>query len=225
MAKKTHPSFFKPKNLLGHQDKVWDRDYRLRGSLWSKDARDLPKGLDGKVVLEAGVGNGKTLKAILKQNPKEVFAFDFSPHALNLCRKGLNSQTNLILDVADIRALPYDDSLFDAAVLYYILDNLLANERTKAVNEVRRVLRPGGRVLFADFAVGDFREETGNVLEMVEPHTPLKKNGILCHFFSEEEVSSLFSGFTKIHSNLDESKPIRNKEHLVRRTISAIYEK
>ncbi|MFH0862419.1 MAG: class I SAM-dependent methyltransferase [Candidatus Altiarchaeota archaeon] len=224
MTKKVHPSFNLPENLVKNQQKVWDRDYRLRGRIWSKERKDLPHGLCGGVVLEAGVGNGKTLKAILRREPRSVHAFDHSQEALKLCREGFKDP-RIALEKADIRALPYRDSGFDAAVVHFILDNLQEGGRKEAVREVFRVLKPGGALYFSDFSVGDFRQATANIRIVLERNTHLKKSGLICHFFEEEEVHALLDAFTDVEVKTNEYPPIRNKGHLKRKTIDATAKK
>ena len=88
------------------------------------------------------------------------------------------------------------------------------------LSELFRVLKPAGKIMFSDFAVSDFREGTENVLERIDEHTILKKNGILCHFFGMDEVAGLFCGFEDAKISVSEYAPLRNKGHLIRRTIT-----
>lgn len=211
--------------MMRRQENVWDRDYRHRGRLWSKNVIGFPEVLHGKSVLEAGAGSGKTLRTILEQGPSKVVAIDFSAEAIRICETAFEDSAVVSFGKADITALPFEDAAFDAVVTYYVLDNLLLHGREDAVGEVRRVLKPGGLVLFEDFAVGDFRERTGNVEKMIEPHTPLKKNGLVCHYFYKEEVMALFKGFVLNNFLVREFNPIRGRNHMVRRIIRAMFER
>jgi len=49
-------------------------------------------------------------------------------------------------------ALPYGDDSFDAVTSTLMLHHLTQDQRARALAEVRRVLRPGGRLVVADFA-------------------------------------------------------------------------
>jgi ubiquinone/menaquinone biosynthesis C-methylase UbiE len=200
------------------QRNVWDMEYGGRGTSWGKQTLHLPEVLKGKRVLEAGVGNGKTLTAILRQAPEHVAAFDFSVQALGRCPECCAD-----LCLADAERLPYRDGSFDAVVLYYILDNLLSDGRKTVVAEALRVLAPGGVALFEDFASGDFRERTAKTIGAPEPGTILKKKGLICHYFTEDEVRELFGGFGKAEVSVMEHNPIRNKDHLVRRTVRGVF--
>jgi ubiquinone/menaquinone biosynthesis C-methylase UbiE len=204
------------------QEFVWDREYRDRGTVWNPRILRLPLVFEGKFVLEVGAGNGKTLEAILGQKPRKVVALDFSAEALKKCREKFAGLKNVSFVKADASKMPFSDCEFDAVVLFYVLDNMLQQGRLSVVKEVFRVLKPQGVVLFEDFAVGDFRELEGKRTAIPEPHTLLKKKGLLCHYFDVDEVKSLFSGFSSVEVSMQERKPIRNKEFIVRRKITGM---
>jgi ubiquinone/menaquinone biosynthesis C-methylase UbiE len=211
--------------LMDPQEHVWNREYGRRGTLWGKKTKGLPLIFRDKLVLEVGSGNGKTLLSILEQEPRFVAAIDFSHQALKLCGKKWGESEVLALERANILGLPFADNTFDAVVLYYVLDNMLAHDRIVAVSEAKRVLQIGGMLAFEDFAVGDFRESTAKRVDVPETHTILKKKGLLCHYFTEEEALKLFGGFKNREVAVVETRPIKNKEHLVRRIISGVMEK
>ncbi|HET7619033.1 MAG TPA: class I SAM-dependent methyltransferase [Vicinamibacterales bacterium] len=53
---------------------------------------------------------------------------------------------------APLASLPYDADAFDVAVLPSVLPALTPEERVACLREVRRVLRPGGRIVVIDTA-------------------------------------------------------------------------
>lgn len=199
------------------QEKIWNEEYGKHRIKWAKDTKTLPLLLKNKIVLELGLGNGKTLRSIIKQKPKEVIALDFSLEALKQVKKEFPSA---YLVNSDVTNMPFPDNQFDVVVCYYILNNLSEKERKQAVKEIHRVLKPKGKVLFEDFAVGDFREFG----TLVSKHTIRKKNGIICHFFTVKELSTLFSSFSMINLKEKSSFPIKHKK-LKRKIISGIIEK
>jgi ubiquinone/menaquinone biosynthesis C-methylase UbiE len=204
------------------QESVWDREYGRRGTAWSRRVMFLPDVFEGRTVLEVGVGDGKTLSAICEKKPKKVVAMDFSAQALKKAQALLETDTDVSFIKADATSMPFGNNEFDVVVLYYVIDNLMTNGRKTAVNEAFRILKPGGVVLFEDFAVGDFREETSKRVEMPEPHTLLKKKGLICHYFTVEEVRSLFGRFSSCDVAQKERTPIKNKSHLVRKFITGM---
>ena len=55
------------------------------------------------------------------------------------------------LHTADMRALPFPDASFDVVVSSLAIHNIKGSAgRNQAIDEVVRVLRPGGRVLIVD---------------------------------------------------------------------------
>jgi len=201
-----------------NQKKVWNTLYKEKRILWKKETSNLPKILKGKKVLELGVGNGKTLISILKQKPKQVIAIDFSDEVVEFHLKKF-PQVQIIQE--DIKNLPFKDKEFDAIVCYFVLDSLLQWEIELAVAEIFRVLKKKCKVLFCDFAAGDFRQDG----KELETNTMLKKNGLICHFFTKKEVKKLFKKFNMLKIEEKTSCPISHKKHLVRKLVQGIFEK
>lgn len=57
------------------------------------------------------------------------------------------------IDTGDARALPYADGIFDVVLSHWVVHNLEpAADRLKALDEMLRVLRPGGVLALADIA-------------------------------------------------------------------------
>jgi len=99
--------------------------------------------VSGLEVLDAGCGSGPLTEA-LRARGAVVSAFDLSPAMVELAHERLGEDADL--RVADLGApLPYDDDRFDLVVaslsLHYVQD------WASALAELRRVLRPGGRLL------------------------------------------------------------------------------
>jgi len=208
---------------MKNQESIWNIEYRKNPHKWNKETINLSKLMKNKKVLEIGVGNGKTLHAILKQNPKSVVAMDFSSESLNICRKIFRGK-NISFVKADITNLPFENEEFDMVVCYYVLNNLLKKERKKAVNEIIRVIKTKGKLLFEDFAVGDFRE-TNKDKKIIESHTIKNKNGIICHFFEIKEIKKLFNIFSTKKLVQRTFNPIITMPKLKRKIISGIFVK
>ncbi len=100
-------------------------------------------------VLEIGSGRGggaQYIKTYLE--PQLVVGVDYSKNAVNLCNKSCATE-GLAFVPGDAENLPFNDNVFDAVInvesshCYHSMDRFLS--------EVRRVLKPGGHFLFADF--------------------------------------------------------------------------
>lgn len=203
---------------MDDQREAWDKTYS-QGLTWRKETVSLPKVLAGKTVLELGVGTGKTLKAVILQRPKNVTCVDFSSVAIERCKKQFANALASFKE-CDVTDLPFPSGSFDAVVCYYTLNNIPRTLRTTAVSEMHRVLKHSGIVLFEDFGVGDFREKE----PFVEAHTVQKKDGIVCHFFSEDEIMGLFADFTVESLSTRHTLPIARK-HMERVVVSGLFKR
>ena len=63
------------------------------------------------------------------------------------------------VDTGDARQLPYPDTSFDVVLSHWVIHNLpTAADRRRAIDEMLRVLRPGGVMVLADIAhISDYR--------------------------------------------------------------------
>ena len=103
----------------------------------------------GMRILDLAAGTG-TSSAALAKHGAHVTAADFSDGMLAEGRKR-HAGNNLIDFVwADATNLPFADDSFDAATISYGLRNV--QEPKKALAEMRRVVRPGGQIVIAEFS-------------------------------------------------------------------------
>src|SRR5436190_20441593 len=115
----------------------------LAGHVFKPKAFDL-RGC--KRILDAGCGNGRYSKFILKQADSDalVTGFDLSQRMLNRARRRIPN-SRLSLSSADLTRLPYPDAYFDALVCGWVLEHLL--DPRPGLKELARVLAPGGKFL------------------------------------------------------------------------------
>jgi SAM-dependent methyltransferase len=105
--------------------------------------------VSGKTVLEYGCGEGWITTELARRGAR-VRAFDISPEAVVQTRQTLqNAGLSGLCDVQVMpgEALAYPDNTFDIALGFAILHHL---ELERALSELHRVLKPGGRALFAE---------------------------------------------------------------------------
>lgn len=98
----------------------------------------------GKRVLEYGCGTGGHAFR-LAEGGADVTGIDISDVAVERARQRVAPGQQLRFEVADAEALPFADAAFDLVCGTSILHHL---DLDKALREVRRVLRPGGRAVF-----------------------------------------------------------------------------
>jgi ubiquinone/menaquinone biosynthesis C-methylase UbiE len=91
-------------------------------------------------VLEVGCGWGELGAWLARETGAEVIATDLSPRMVELAReRGLDAR------LADVQELPFADGEFDVAVAAWMLYHV--PDLGRAVSELARVLRPGGRLI------------------------------------------------------------------------------
>lgn len=97
-------------------------------------------------ILDAGCGNGRYLRFLLcAAEPQAVLdGCDVSLGMLRRARQRLRSRRPLLVAAA-LQQLPYRDHSFDAVVCGWVLEHL--PDLTAGLLELRRVLRPGGKLL------------------------------------------------------------------------------
>lgn len=123
---------------------------------WLFDQFDIPSG--GR-ILELGGGSGTLWLKNADRIPAdwEVFLSDMSSGMLEDARRTLEgvSATIRLLPV-DAQAIPFEAESFDTVVANYMLYHV--PDRPKAFSEIRRVLKPGGRLYAATFGRSHLQE-------------------------------------------------------------------
>ncbi|MCP2167760.1 class I SAM-dependent methyltransferase [Goodfellowiella coeruleoviolacea] len=106
---------------------------------------DLAGDVAGRRILDAGCGAGP-LFAALRDRGAIVTGFDSSTTMVELARRRLGPDAALhVADLAD--PLPFPDGAFDDVIVALVLHYL--EDWTGPLAELRRVLRPGGRLIIA----------------------------------------------------------------------------
>lgn len=134
--------------------RVWDkhsRTYDKSMAFWERRVfegdREWVCGQAEGDVLEVAVGSGRNFSFYPRQ--VRVSGFDLSPAMVELARaRAEELSLDIELRVADATALPYEDASFDTVVCTYSLCAI--PDPAAAISEMRRVLRPGGRVLLSE---------------------------------------------------------------------------
>ena len=120
----------------------------------------LAGGVAGLRILDAGCGAGP-LFAALRDRGAIVTGFDKSAGMIELARRRLGGDADL--QVADLgSALPFPDNTFDDVTASLVLHYL--EDWGPALAELRRVLRPGGRLIVSvehPFAITLMHREAG----------------------------------------------------------------
>src|SRR5258705_859005 len=123
-------------------------------------------------VGDLGCGTGQ-VTAALAPFVARVIAVDGSAAMLQAAKKRLQGTDNVELRRGDLESLPIDDARLDAATLMLVLHHVPEPER--ALAEVARVLKPGGRAMIVDRLPHErenYRQQMGHVwLGFKDEHT------------------------------------------------------
>jgi SAM-dependent methyltransferase len=115
----------------------------------------------GRRILDAGCGSGP-LSAALRDQGAILAGFDSSAGMIEQARRRLGDDADL--QVADLgRPLPFADGAFDDVIAALVLHYL--EDWGPALAELRRVLKPGGRLIVAvdhPFAIHGLQREAGH---------------------------------------------------------------
>ncbi|TAK36126.1 MAG: class I SAM-dependent methyltransferase [Chloroflexota bacterium] len=122
--------------MTGGRDRAWRR---LAVSM------SQPAGADG---LDVGTGTAELALELRRQGARSVVGVDFSWEMLRAARhktSASDTTTAPLLLAGDALNLPFPDQSFDLVISGFVIRNVA--DIAQAFHEMRRVLRPGGRVV------------------------------------------------------------------------------
>ena len=160
-------------------DRLWRR--RFVADL----SRDLPS---GAAVLDLACGTGDLTRALARKG-YVVTGLDISSEMMEVgkskCR-GLTPQPQFILGSAE--QIPFAEAAFDAVTIAFGLRNF--DHRARCLAEIRRVLKPGGRLAVLEFAV---------------PKNRLWRTLYLCYFKTSMRLAGRLAGSSSAYGYLVDS--------------------
>lgn len=130
---------------------------RWRRALWSR--------VEGRRVLEVGVGAG--INMLFYPPQTEITAFDIAPKMIEAARRrSARLGVAVDLEVGDVQELRYGDQSFDTVIATFVFCSV--PDPIRGLRELRRVLRPGGRLLLLEHVVSR-RKWLASVMRVLDP--------------------------------------------------------
>jgi ubiquinone/menaquinone biosynthesis C-methylase UbiE len=153
-------------------------------------------------VLDIGCGGGRHVKLFAEQG-FAVYGTDLSEEGIRqtqvmLVRHNLTAE----LMQCDMTKLPYGNNFFDGAVSFGVFYYSDSKKAKKAISELYRMLKDGGKTLINMRTTNDYRFGKGKQIEentFILTISKTNEEGMPVHFLTEEAVYEYFSQFSRIN--------------------------
>lgn len=133
---------------VNKDDPIRFYNYPLIGSVYRRRVEKcLSKLSGGSRVLEVGFGSGVTFLN-LNDMYKEIHGLDLTADIKSVAATFNKSGIQVFLKNGNILELPYHDGCFDSVLLISILEHLKPESLISAFQEIWRVLKPSGEVIY-----------------------------------------------------------------------------
>jgi methyltransferase-like protein 6 len=189
-----------------------------------------------RTIIELGCGVGNAVFPLLAANPKLfAYAVDFSANGVAMVKANPQYDPSRIrAAVCDLTsgALPaeFGEVRAHVATLIFVLGSISPDKMPAAIRTCASGLRPGGKLLFRDHAVGDVaqqRFEASIEPKKIEANLYVRKDKTLSFYFSVERATELFTdaGFSIERLEYSERLVENRKEGLQmhRRFITGVF--
>uniref|UniRef100_A0A8R1XPT1 tRNA N(3)-methylcytidine methyltransferase n=1 Tax=Onchocerca volvulus TaxID=6282 RepID=A0A8R1XPT1_ONCVO len=152
-------------------------------------------------ILDVGCGVGNATIPLLQMSEQSgkmfVYACDYSQEAVDIlkqnivqwsdrCKPFVWDITGQITEVVPVESL-------DIVLCIYVLSALPPEKQQQAVNNLVRLLKPGGILLLKDYAQFDMTQLRFKKNRLIDENFYRRGDGTLVYFFSQNELDRLFT--------------------------------
>lgn len=121
--------------------------FHAKAHKWALEQSGIQNGMN---VLEVAAGSGEVFRKLLERNRDGLtVATDLAPKMAAQTLKEVRKHapwSRAYCGATDVRDLPFRDAAFDSVVCCYLLELLGTADIFRTLREIRRVLKPGGKL-------------------------------------------------------------------------------
>jgi len=177
------------------------------------------KGNEPFKIFEIGCGAGNTVFPILEEseNPNLfIYAADFSKVAVDIVKNNPNfNEKNCKAFVYDITADDIPEYIephsLDICICIFVLSALNPNKWENACNNLQKMLKPGGYVLFRDYGRYDLAQLRFKKNRYLDYNFYVRGDGTQVYFFTTDEIKNIFEKYFDLEQNSVDRRLIINR--------------
>ena len=165
-------------------------------------------------IIDLGCGSGNDTLYLVERG-KKVIPCDYSQNAIqNIQNNFPEVERTECFDMT--KGLPFDDNFTDLIISDLSMHYFTEEKTFEILEEIKRVLKPNGILLFRVNSVKDVNHGAGEGSE-IERHLYETEDGRLKRFFDEEDLQKFFSAWEKLYLNEETMGRYRNGKSIVER--------
>lgn len=222
-AGKNWDAFYKRNQTNFYKDRHWTVDERTDGFPCLAQQHEPPA-----LLVEAGCGVANSAWPLLAANETlRIFAFDFAPTAIELVRERAERAdagdrvhaflwdfcSSAISEVDSGQRNGLEVETADFITMIFVLSAVPPERQVQGVRHLAQLLKPGGRILFRDYATGDLAQKRFKSRNRIEDNYFVRQDRTLSYFFDESRIREVMQQVGLVEVNVRRvSREIENRK-------------